>query len=153
MRIFDETKTFELSPETLDYTKGYLKPDKKFVIHHEAVEAQEAVYMDRVEHLINGSTQVWKDLVTPAVEAKEAYDEYEDVQVYVLYTEEELKEQLRTRRTNILKAFDTYKANVKYGIEYETEQQHEYIIAWYNDLKDLRETAFETIPERIKYYL
>lgn len=66
---------------------------------------------------------------------------------------EALKDMLRAKRKNILKAFDTYKGNVKYGIEYETEQQHENIIAWYNDLKDLKDSAFENIPERIKYYL
>lgn len=27
------------------------------------------------------------------------------------------------------------------------------IMAWYQDLKDLKESAFENIPERIKYYL
>lgn len=92
MRIFDETKTYELSPETIDYTKGYLKTDKKFVMHHEAVAPKEAIYSDREEKLPNGSTQIWKDLVCPAVKAQDAYDEYEDIQVYVLYTEKQLAE-------------------------------------------------------------
>lgn len=102
MKIYNEQKAWELSENELDLEIGYLKADKLFLAHHEATEAKEAVYEDIVEKLPNGSVQVWKDLVTPAVEAKEAYDEYEDIEVYVLYTEEELKERtinkLRARR-------------------------------------------------------
>jgi len=117
MRIFDETKTYEISHKQINYEKGYLKPDKRFVQHHEAVEPKQAVYSDRVECLPNGSTQIWKDLVTPAVEAKEAYDEYEDIQVYVPYTEEELQERANDKRHNELKA---ELAKIKEDIEQET---------------------------------
>lgn len=157
MKIYNSDQAQELNTNELDFEKGYLKPDKKFVQHHEAVEARNAVYKDRVEKLPNGSTQVWKDLILPAVEAKEAYDEYEDIQVYVPYSAEELKEHrlttLRSRRENLLVSFDKYKSNVDYGIEPETEIQHENMIAWYKDLLDLKEYAFNNIPERIKYYL
>lgn len=153
MRIFDETKTKELNENEIDFEKGYLKPDKKFVMHYEAVEAKEAVYKDRVEKLPNGSTQVWKDLVAPAVDGKEAYDQYEDIQVYVPYTVEELKNQSRAKREKLLVAFDKYKSNVEYGIERETQTQHENMIAWYEDLLDLKDIAFENVPERVKYYL
>lgn len=115
MRIFDETKTQELNADYIDHKKGYLKPDKLFVAHHEAVEAKEAVYQDRVEHLSNGSTQVWKDLVTPAVEAKEAYDEYEDIQIFIPYTEAELKERVERKELADLEKWFTevYDAQVK----------------------------------------
>lgn len=116
MRIFDESKTYEISPETIDYIKGYLMSDKRFVTHCEAVVGQEAVYEDRVEELSNGSTQVWKDLVSPAVEAQEAYDEYEDIQVFVPFTEVELKERANKKRSTELKA---ELAKIKEDIEQE----------------------------------
>ena len=116
MRIFDETKSYELSPETINYSKGYLKNDKKFVMHHETVDAMEAVYKRQVEVLPNGSKQVWKELVSPAVEAKEAYDEYEDIQVYIPYSEEELKERTNKKRSIELKA---ELAKIKEDIEQE----------------------------------
>lgn len=149
MKIFDATKTYELSEYQIDLNKGHLVRDKKFVMHHDAVEAKEAVYIDRVEPLSNGSTQIWKDPGAPAIEAKEAYDEYEDIQVYILYTEEELKEQLRTKRTPLLNAFDKWEKAVLRG----REQDDYAIMAWYQSLLNLNETAFENIPERIKYYL
>lgn len=136
MRTFDETKTYELNESTIALTKGYLKPDKKFVMHHDAVEAVDAIYADRVEKLPNGSKQVWKDLVSSAVEAKEAYDEYEDIQVYVPYTAEQLKDMLRAKRTSLLNAFDKWEKAVLRG----REQDDYVIMAWYIDLKDLQDT-------------
>lgn len=113
MRIFDTSKTYELLPTQIDYDKGYLVDDKKFVMRHDAILAQDAVYIDRVERLNNGSTQIWKDLKTPAVEAKEAYDEYEDIQVYVLYTEAELAQREITQLKQKLTETD-YQA-IKYA--------------------------------------
>lgn len=130
MRIFDETKSYELLPETIDYTKGHLVSDKKFVMHHEAVEAKEAVYEDIPEELSNGSTQIWKKLVNPAVEAKEAYDEYEDIQVYVPYPESELTERAERKELTTLEkwfteVYDTqvkqYERCQRLGIEYDNK--------------------------------
>ena len=117
MRIFDITKTYELNYENLDLEKGYLKPDKLFVKHHDKVEAQEAQYNRRVENLLNGSTQTWKDPVKPAVAAKEAYDEYENIQVYLPYTKAELKEHADKKRHSELEA---ELAQIKEDIEQET---------------------------------
>lgn len=116
MRIFDETKTKELNKNELDLEKGYLKSDKLFIVHHDAVEAQKAVYEDREEKLLNGSTQTWKVLAKPAVEAKEAYDQYEDIDVYVRYTEAELKVRRDKARSLELKA---ELAKIKEDIEQE----------------------------------
>lgn len=150
MKIFDSTKTYELSEYQIDTNKGYLKPDKKFVMHHDAVEGKEAEWGDRIEELPNGSKLNWKDvLISPAIEAKEAYDEYEDIQVYVLYTEEELKDIKRSKRVHLLEAFDKWEKAVLRG----REQDDYSIMSWYNDLKDLQDSAFENIPARIEYYL
>lgn len=112
MRIFDETKTHELSFEAIDNEKGYLKADRKLVMHHEAVEAKEAVYSDRIEKLPNGSEQTWKDLITPAVEAKEAWDEFEDILVYIPYTRAELAKRRIAELKGML--FETDYLAIKY---------------------------------------
>ena len=117
MRILNSDKTQELSRDEIDLEKGHLVSDKLFVGHHEAVEASDAKYADRVERLPNGSTQVWKDLISPAVEAKDAYDEYEDIQVYVPYTDDELKERADRKRHAELKS---ELAKIKEDIEQET---------------------------------
>lgn len=103
MKIYNAEKTQELNRETLDFGKGYLKPDQ-ILVHHEEVEGKAAVYADRIEKLPNGSTQTWKVLITPAVEAKEAWDKYEDIQVYVPYTLEELQERANRKGHAELKA-------------------------------------------------
>ena len=62
-------------------------------------------------------------------------------------------EELRDKRETLLKAFDIYKSSVAYGIEFENEEQREEIVKWYGDLLHLEESAFNVIPERIRYYL
>lgn len=63
--------------------------------------------------------------------------------------EEEIKKVLRAKRKPLLDAFDKWEKAVLRG----REQDDYYIMAWYNNLKDLQESAFESIPEKIKYYL
>jgi len=104
MKIYNQEKTQELNKEEIDFEKGYLIKDKLFVKHYEAVKAKPAVYGDKIEILPNGSTQNLKPLISEAVEAKEAYDEYEDIQVFVPYTEEELKKRADEKRHSELKA-------------------------------------------------
>ena len=116
MKIYNADKTQELSENELDNEKGYLKKDKLFIAHHEAVQAKEAVYIDKPVKYANGSVSIYKELVTPAVEAKEAWDEYEDIQVYVLYTEVELKDHADKKRSAELKA---ELAKIKEDIEQE----------------------------------
>lgn len=64
------------------------------------------------------------------------------------------KSELRAQRKDILTAFDIYKTNVNFGIEkIETDLDKILILAWYQDLLDLKETAFENIPEAIQKYV
>lgn len=100
MKIYNQDKTQELNEEELDFEKGYLIEDKLLITHHEAVEAQEAVYKDRVVTESNGAISIYKDLLTPAVEAKEAWDQFDVIKVFVPYTEKELAE----REIRLLKA-------------------------------------------------
>ena len=68
-------------------------------------------------------------------------------------SDEEIKNNLRAKRIEILKAFDIYKTNVLYGIIYEKEEDHTTICDWYNNLLELKVSAFEDIPEKIRYYI
>lgn len=88
MRIFDENDNLL---DSYDETKGYLKPDRLFVCHHEAVEAvAEEGHWETIAEYPNGGKDVDWIVDVPGVEAQEAWDEYEDIYRYVLYTEEEL---------------------------------------------------------------
>lgn len=60
---------------------------------------------------------------------------------------------LRNSRIPLLNAFDIYKSNVYYGVIAETEEQHEQIVAWYHDLRDLKPSAFENIPSGVAMYV
>lgn len=153
MKIYNEEKTQELNENELDFEFGYLKPDKLFIAHHDAIEAREAVYQDRTVKEENGSVSVYKDLIAPAVEGKEEWDEYEDIHVYVPYSVEEIEERklntLRVKRTSLLSAFDKWEKAVLRGRETDDSA----VMEWYRDLLDLKEEAFETIPDRVRYYL
>lgn len=110
MKVYNENKTKVL--ETYDLELGYLKDDKLFKEHHEAVSETPVITVEMkiaeitasggkveeiggkqyevIEEFPNGGKTVEEIKETPAVPAKEAYDEYEDIQVYTLYTAEEL---------------------------------------------------------------
>lgn len=90
MRIFDELGNLL---DSYDEKKGYLKNDSLFVCHHEAVEAiEEQGHWETIAEYPNGGKDVEWIVDVPGVEAKEAWDEYEDIYRYIPYTEEELAE-------------------------------------------------------------
>lgn len=58
------------------------------------------------------------------------------------------KDLLRAKREPLLEAFDKWeKAVIRHR-----ENESDSIMAWYEDLLDLKESAFINIPERVKYY-
>ena len=88
MRILD-LNGMEL--ENPDLSLGYLREEKILIVHHEAVEAvEEQWHYETVAEYPNGGKDVAKVIDAPGVEAKDAWDEYETIQRYVPYTEEEL---------------------------------------------------------------
>lgn len=141
MKIYNYEKTQELNENEVDLEKGYLQADKIFVKHHDAVEAKPAVYGDRIEILPNGSKQNLKPLITPAVSAKEEWDEYEDIQVYILYTKKELAE----REIHVLKTklSETDYRAIKYAEGEMTAQEYaetkEKRSAWRARINELEE--------------
>lgn len=94
MQIIDEHG----SPiENPDLTKGYLKQETQ-TIHHDAVAGVEEVsHYETLAEYPNGGKDVQKVVDVPGVEAKDAWDEEEQVQVYHVYTAEELAEQEKAR--------------------------------------------------------
>ena len=90
MRILDENNV-ERNESELDLNLGYLKPESIISIHHEATEEiKEIGHYEVIAEYPNGGKDVIWVIDVPGIEAKEAWDEYEDIQRYVLYTEEEL---------------------------------------------------------------
>ena len=84
--------------ESPDLTKGYLKPETQ-TIHHDAVQAVEEVsHYETLAEYPNGGKDVQKVVDVPGVEAKDAWDEEEQVQVYHLYTAEELAAQAEAKK-------------------------------------------------------
>ena len=91
MRILDENNVELPSP---DLSKGRLVEERLFVCHHPAVEAvAEQWHYEMIAEYPNGGKDVAKVVDVPCVEAKDAWDEYETVQRYIPYTDEELDAQ------------------------------------------------------------
>jgi hypothetical protein len=89
MRIFDENG---IEIESPDLEKGYLKNDSLLIMHHEAIKAVEEVgHYEVIAEYDNGGKDVEWIVDIPGVEAKEAWNEYEDILRYIPYTETELK--------------------------------------------------------------
>ena len=90
MKILDE---FDNVLESIDNTKGYLKKDSLFLCHHEAVAAvEEQGHWETVAEYPNGGKDVEWVIDIHGVEAKEAWDEYEDIYRFVPFTKKELAE-------------------------------------------------------------
>ena len=90
MHILDENN-IELTEEQINLELGYLRPERIISIHHEAIEeTKEIGHYEVIAEYPNGGKDVAWVIDVPGIEAKDAWDEYEDIQRYVLYTEEEL---------------------------------------------------------------
>lgn len=123
MRIFDETRTYELSRNYIDLEKGYLKDDKRVVTHHEAISEQmEEGHYEVAQTYDNGGQDMIWVVDVPYVAPQEAYDEYEDIQVYVPYTDKELAErEIETLKRNLA---DTDYQAIKYAEGVMTESEY-----------------------------
>lgn len=90
MRIFDINNKELHNP---DLTLGYLEKDKIFVKRHDAVEQiEEQWHYETIAEYPNGGKDIKKVIDVAGVKAQEAWDEYEDIQRYIEYTADELKE-------------------------------------------------------------
>ena len=100
MRILDENN-IELTEEQINLELGYLKPESIVSIHHEAIEeVKEVGHYEVIAEYPNGGKDVAWIIDVPGIEAKEAWNEYEDIQRYILYTEEELAARDAEKKAN-----------------------------------------------------
>lgn len=83
MRIFNEDKTIEIN--NIDETKGYLKADKILLKHIDKVEEQG--HYETIKEYENGGKDIAYVIDKPAVEEQ---DIYEDIKVFIPYTNNEL---------------------------------------------------------------
>ena len=91
MTVYNETKTTIITE--YDLTKGYLKADKLFIAHHDARPAvKEQGHYETIATYANGGKDVEWVVDVEGAEERAAYDEYEDIQVYIPYTEKQLAE-------------------------------------------------------------
>lgn len=109
MRIIDEN---DIEVADYDPQTGYLKEDRVFLNHHEAVEGtEEKGHFEVVAEYPNGGKDVKWVVDVPAIPSVEAYDEYEKVYRFIPYTAkeiarrriEELKQKLADTDYHILK--------------------------------------------------
>lgn len=85
MRIFDVNNVEIKNP---DLSRGYLREDRIFARHHEAVEpVEEQWHYEIVAEYPNGGKDIRKVIDVVGVKAQEAWDEYEDIWRYIEYNE------------------------------------------------------------------
>ena len=90
MKIYDVN---DMEIEAPDLSKGYLTEERRLVAHHEAVEAvAEVGHYEVVAEYPNGGKDVAWVIDTPGAAPREAWDEYETVQIFHPYTAEEMAE-------------------------------------------------------------
>lgn len=112
MRVFNQDKTKELLE--YDLTKGYLISDKLFIKHHESIPEQlEKSHLEVVKTFPNGLKRYREVIDEPYQPAQEAYDEFEDIHIFVEYTQIELNE-IEINKLKKLLASTDYKA-LKYA--------------------------------------
>jgi hypothetical protein len=103
MRVFNENKTTELF--IYDLEKGYLKSDKLFVKYHEPIEAvEEQGHYETIAEYENGGKDVKWVVDIQGVKAKDAWEEWEDIQIYIPYTESELNKIKQQKYENKVEA-------------------------------------------------
>lgn len=90
MRILDNNDNEITNP---DLDKGHLEIEKIVIKHHDAVQQSSGKsHIEVVKEYSNGGKDVRTVWDEEPTEAKDAWDETEQIQRYVLYTEDELKE-------------------------------------------------------------
>lgn len=137
MRVFNESKTQELY--YYDIESGWLRNDVLVKVHHNATQKQDGVgHYEYKEYPNGGVDREWIWDLEP-IEAKEAWDETEDILVYVPYTAEELK----NKRVGAIK-------------ERLAQLSEDFIQAWagaqISDI-DARKTEFATLHNELRSLL
>lgn len=142
MRVFDESKMNELTK--YDLSLGYLKADKLLIAHHDAVDAiEEKGHYEVTAVYPNGGKDVTWVIDVQGADAKAPYDEYEDIYIYIFFTEEEKINKLRAKRAK--ECFSVIDRSVLWHNRL-TEEQKTELNVWYQAWLDVTKT--KVIPEK-----
>jgi hypothetical protein len=147
MKVYNQEKTQELYNP--DLSLGQLREDKLFIRTEPAVVAvQEQGHYETVREYPNGGKDVRWVVDVPGVQAKEAQNIFEDIQVYVPYTAEQLERQKKSRRGVYIDAYRKYQAAINYG-EFQRVPAVDYFM---RRLRNKDWSAFGNIPSQLKYF-
>lgn len=102
MRVFDETKTNELTEYDLE--KGYLKADILETEIPEQKAVEEVSHYETIKEYPNGGKDVKKVIDVEGKPYIAAHTETEDIYIYIPYTEAELEKIAANREIAELKA-------------------------------------------------
>lgn len=83
--------------ESPDLSFGWLEDTTRTIYHDAVAGVEEVSHYETLAEYPNGGKDVQKVVDVPGVEAKDAWDEKIEVQVYHLYTTEELAAQAEAR--------------------------------------------------------
>ena len=122
--FYNEFKTEQIENPDLRY--GYLVDDELIIEHKEIKEQPAEGHYEVIAEYPNGGKDVEFIIDKPAVEPKEAYTEHIPIQVYIPYTEEEIKKKEAEDELAELKqilAGSDYKA-IKYAEGWYTEDEY-----------------------------
>lgn len=169
MKIYDRDKTKELKETEIDRELGHLVEDRLFVAHHDATpfikgksarekaveltasgsivkEISGKLYVVDREY-VDGGQEVTEIVDEPDIEAREAYDEYEDIRVYIPYTSEELNDRRRAklRRRRETECFSMINRGQLWYDGLSAEQKTE-LDKWYKAWLDVTDTL--TVPDK-----
>lgn len=142
MKVYNEEKTQILTEYDLE--KGYLVADK---IIKEILPAQEAVkeqgHYETIREYPNGGKDVEWVVDVKGQPARKETPVYENIQVYIPYTEEEILDQLRARREE-----ECFVIINRGQLWYDTltDWQFEELDEWYKAWLNITDTKI--IPER-----
>lgn len=103
MRVFDETKTIELTEYDLE--KGYLKADILETKVPEQLAVEEKFHCETIREYPNGGKDVEKIIDVPGTPYVPAHTEREEIRVYIRYTEEELERNRVNAYENLVESY------------------------------------------------
>lgn len=96
MRTLDENNNVI---ENADLEKGYLTTETIVIAHHDAIKASPGKsHIEIVREYPNGGKDVATIWDEEPTEARDAYDETEEIQRYHLYSDEELKQREKKKK-------------------------------------------------------
>ena len=147
MKVYNQDKTQILTEYDLD--KGHLEND---IILKEFLPAQEEIkeqgHYETIREYPNGGKDVKWVVDVEGHIARPETPVYEDIQVYIPYTEEEILDQLRSQREVECFSF-VNRGQLWYDTL--TPEQYTEFQKWYQDWKDVTKTKIiPTKPEWLK---